>query len=355
MSSVDTSHDASPVTSPTSTPIRTPSPSTSNKYSPSSPGSRPTSFSAKSSVHIAPDGTKYYTNTNLLYVKSGVASNDQLAQSMRKALADVSKKLDRKVVCTFKPNLIVGRNNVYYGFGYIWVTNPEVYHMLLGRNPDGSERVEYIDDLNWEEPEESLNDALKKTEFSGNWADDSSLEESITSQYQRPQFRKVLSPLMVLPGYSYDKEQLKHIAKIKDEDENSPYQPEENKSEDVLGYFSLSPAFVKDPDPKYCANVLCTRNVPDWVTESMLKTEFTPYASDSKNKVLRKVKGQKIEDTYPFVTINDKRVAFITFDPDTRDASFCVLMTKRVILTSGRKECMLVFNFSYRSLPQAQN
>lgn len=311
----------------------------------------PLELKATAKVYVGADQSLYYTNTSCLFVKSGIATNEQLAESMNIALAETSKLLGRKITCNFKPNLIVGRNMVYYGIGYLWVSNPEVYHMLLGRNPDGSERVEYVVDHNWSPPTEDMNkllDALPKKE---SWVEMCQQEDEITSRYEPVMIKKVLPPLMKLPGYTYGKIQLRLYCI--DEDSSEDSDGKESTESDMklpeLGTFQVSPAFVKDPDPKYCANILCTRNVPEWITEAILKHEFTPYASNSKNKIIRKVKGVRIEDTYPFVTINSKRVAFVTFDPNTKDAAFALLMTRRLQLKNGNKECMLMFNYSYRS------
>lgn len=288
-------------------------------------------------------GNRYY-DKHTLYVKSGVAYNHQLKNSMIYALEELGQRLGKKVECNFKVNLIVGRNGKYYGFGYMWVSNPEVYNMLVGKNPDGTDRVEYIDDPTWTPPDSSYEEAVKSynNSTSTSWADIADEEECLNKTYTCPKIRKDLAPLLVLPGYDYEEDQLIYIKQLEPETTEMP----------TKGYFHISPAFVQDLEDKYCHNVLCCRNVPSWITEKDLKAVFTPYASNSITKVKRKFKNKEIKDTYPFVTINDNRVAFITFDPSTKDAQFALLMMRKVDLVSPfdtSQTCTLVFNHSYNT------
>jgi len=287
---------------------------------------------------------KHYYNQHTLYVRSGVAYPSQLMDSLKKAIEETTIKVNKPIPCRYKVNLIVGRSGKYYGFGYIWVTNPEVYYMLIGKNPDGSERVIYEDDPNWKEPEKSLEETLDNLKCSNkSWADDLEEEEELRKQYNCPQIKKELPILMTLPGYEYDTEQLEHVKKLAlSEGYKGPIP--------TKGYFQISPAFVTDLDDKYCHNVLCSRNIPLWISEQDIKNIFIPYTSDSITKYIRKIKGKKIADTYPFVTINENRVAFITFHLETRDAQFALLMTRKVTLNNQNGESfVLIFNHSYNT------
>ena len=302
--------------------------------------------------HLTPiDETaiKYY-NPHILHVKSGVAYNWQLMGSLKEALKEAEIKLGRKIECSYKVNIIVGRNGKMYGLGYIWVTNEEVYNMLIGKNPDGTDRIEYIEDPNWVAPEKSLDEALDEIGHlcSGSWADYCEAEDKIIARYEPKILKKYLPPLIELPGYEYDEEQTEHIKNLSLEQRDSEPIPKK-------GYFHISPAFVQDIDEKYCQNVLCARNIPQWITEKDLKTSFAPYATNSKIQVTRKIKGVKTTDTYPFVCINEKNVAFITFDPNTRDAQFALLMMRKVSMSklcgSETLSCLIVFNHSYNLYP----
>ena len=257
---------------------------------------------------------KYY-NKHTIYVKSDYGTNEQLIECLEQSLIQVSNSLKLNVSCKFKSNLICDNNGNHYGYGFLWVTNPQVYYMLIGKNPDGSSRLEYYDDPSW---------TPSISSDSKSWAD--------ISDNEPPKLSRNLPPLMTLPPFTYSKSQ-KNILNT-------------DKSN---GFFQLSPAYVTDIDPKFSHYILCCRGIPNWINENDLKNCFIPYASDSTTKIPRKIKNKRFYDTYPFVSINDKKIAFITFDSTTRDAQFCLLMMRKTILVKENNSCELVFNHSYNS------
>ncbi len=281
------------------------------------------------------DSTVRHYNPHILYVESGIANPDQLVSAIKQAISETSKKLNRPIDTKFKVNLVMDRTGKKYGYGYIWFTNPEVCYMLTGKNPDGSERFEYQDDPNWIPPAEPKPVFFVNFEipYSGrSWADIAEEEEEIEKAYTCPKIKVPLPPLMTLPEYEYT--------------------PEQKSDPSVVGSkgrFIVSPAYVGELDSKYCPNILCGRNIPSWVSEIDLKDIFRPYASNPTSQVRRKVNGVNILDTYPFVMINDKRVAFITFDPKTHDAEFALLMCRKVDFEKNDEKYIVVFNHSYRS------
>lgn len=291
---------------------------------------------------------KYFDN-NTLFVKSGVAHPEQLKDSLRKAIVEASRLLGRPLKVLFEVNLIVLRDGRKVGFGYIRVSNSEFFHLLAGRNADGTERIEYIDDPDWVEPDPAGQDDLS-LKPGQSWADFAEEEE----RYICPKIKRTLPPLLTLPGYSLDsKQQVEYKQLIVENAKRAGTYEDgmENKiSVPEVGTFETSPAFVTDVEDNQCHNVLCTRKVPAWVTEKKLKTIFANYTTDTVTKQKRRVGGQVIVDTYPFVTINAERNAFITFDPKTRDAQFALLMTKKLDLQEeGGKVATLIFTHSFQT------
>jgi len=278
---------------------------------------------------------KYY-NPHILYVSTGIAFPWQLSQSIKQAIKDASIRLQREIETRFKINIIIDHSGKNYGYGYIWFTNPEVCYMLCGKNPDGSERCEYIDDTDWVPPSEprpnrTLEEVLEHIKGKS-WAEITDEEDEIERRYTCPKKKIELPPLMVLPPYDYTPEQLKLI----------------QDSNETVGYFKVSPAYVKDVEDIYYPNILCGRNIPNWITEEDLKDIFIPYTTNSSFKIKRKINGIYFYDTYPFVTIT-KKIAFITFDTNTHDASFALLMCRKIEIEKNNQKCLIIFNHSYRS------
>jgi hypothetical protein len=342
-----------------------------------------------------------YYNNHIIHVNCGVARQEQLSSDIRRAVKVASDTLGRAIETSFKINIIIDRSGRRYGYGYVWFTNPEVYYMLLGKNPDGSENVQYREDPNWVPPPDapsprSLDDEM--TTFHGrSWVDIMEEEE----RYTRPLIKIQLPPLMTLSAYQLDSQQ-KAIWRPYFEgeilfDNKNDFTKELHqelmaalpttplltllKAKDVAselqqkirtimidkahahGYtfdgtsvippdwekFKVAAAHVEESEPDVSHHILCGRYIPTWITEKSLKAIFTPYATDSVTATRRKVNGEVIADTYPFVTINNKRIAFVTFDSRTRDAQFALLMTRKLELSHGSDKVAVVFNQSYKS------
>lgn len=280
-------------------------------------------------------------DNHTLYVNSGVATKEQLTAAIYASLKTASRNLGRPITTAFKVNVVIVRDN-YVGYSYVRVQNKEVYNMLIGRNPDGTERVQWLDDPNWtsstSEPVESS---------TSSWADMMDEED----EAKPPQIRQLLPPLMSLPPYRYDKEQLKHVTALLTEQQQKLSVDEPLKIPS-FGHFEVSRAYVTAVDEeRFVPNVLCSRNIPMWITEKDLKEAFSPYASDITTKHQRKVNGRFVSEAYPYVTINAGRVAFITFSAANHDAQFALLMTRKIELTSrdGSKKVQLVFNHAFRN------
>jgi hypothetical protein len=277
--------------------------------------------------------TKFY-DANTLYIKSGVAYPHQVAQSLRNAVAEASKILGEPLETKFKINLIVLRDNRPVGYGYIRLTNSKVYNILCGKNTDGSERYEEYEDPDWVAPEESE---------STDWAD--------MMDDECPTIKKYLEPIVKLQGYKLDDKQKTMLKDQMIETAKHDGTYREGMTFEINDFenFEVSSAFVYQVEDNLCDNILCARKIPTTINETMLKNFFTPYVSDSKTKVKRRQRGQMVQDTYPFVTINNERIAFVTFDPKTNDAQFALLMTKKVEMNDAGKPVTLIFTHSYKT------
>lgn len=297
---------------------------------------------------------KYY-DEHTIYCDTSVATEKQLAECIKKAIIDATQILGEKTTCKFKVNLLVNKEGKYFGFGYVRVSDSRVYWMLLGRNPDGTERVEQYPDPNWTPPPDP-NEGLTQEEIieknrNKSWAQLAEEED----KYIQPMIKNPLPPLVTIPGYEYDEEQRKHLKKLGLEEN-----PEEDIEIPKYGYFAIQRGYASDAPPGTVRHKICARNVPDWIPKEAFKSIFSFYTSEESKK--KKVKNivktkdglKEIEDSYPLVNfINSKngaRIVFVTFDPATKDALFALLMTKKthIIHPENRNlEATLVFMHAY--------
>ena len=298
-----------------------------------------------------------------LYIKCDCASVDQIRNAFREALINYRNRVDgiaTDVVETrYKVNLVTNHDNVSLGFAFVFITNPAVYYMLLGKNCNGSDRIEYRDDPSWVAPTDDklINNAGWCSTKSTSWADmdeEYDREEEERQRHIRPKIAVQLEPLMTLPPFKLTKEQIdEKKSKIIMENKNKPNFDEEFVEVSDLAYFGVDAAFVMYLDHKYMPNILKCIKIPMWVTKEDIKVEFASYASNSKTLHERFIKGRKIEEAYPFVNINNDRVGFVIFDPTTRDAQFALHMMMKTTISkevAGKTETVtLIFKHSYRT------
>jgi len=256
-----------------------------------------------------------YSDEHTLYVISGAARNEDLKSAVLRTIKIHEKKTGEKYPCEVIANLIYDRDGIPYGFGYLYLSNSKIYHMLLGRNPDGTDRTEIIEkDLGYVPWTEDM-DFEDIPWF--DWAD--AAEEIEIRQ---------LPPILTLPAFYYrpeQKEQLKKLLEKLKSSEKKQLDPEQFDLNKCT--FKLAAGLVKPVDEKYSPCTLCAREIPDWLTEKEIYKRFRPFVSNKK----RTDHGK----SYPIVSINRKnRLAFVEFDPNTRDAQFALIMTTKLSFVS---------------------
>lgn len=291
-----------------------------------------------------------YMDTYSVFVESGVATVEQVSLCMKKAISDAEKYLKIDNTCKFKVNLIVDKEGKYFGFGYIRVSDPRVYWMLLGKNPDGTERVEERLDETWKMPPNpneglTLEEILEKNK-NKSWYDIGKEEDL----YIQPKIKSVLPALVTIPGFSYDRDQIIHLKELAVENGSEITVPK-------IGYFEISRAYATDPEPGMLKHRLCARNVPDWIPVEAFKAIFSFYLSEegkNKKKATVRVGNREVTDTYPIVNFVDSknggRIVFITFDPNSHDAIFALLMTKKTHIINPKnsnQKVTLIFTHAF--------
>jgi hypothetical protein len=275
-----------------------------------------------------------YYNESTLHVTSGIARQEQLEAALKAVFKQIRDHYTDEGYETahFIANVITDTKGNIFGYAYVWVSDPRIYYMLVGMNPDGTERYEEYEDPNWVEPSE---DRPETSIVGVNWADITEQEEELDEKYTRPMIRRQLPPLVRLPGYQYDEEQLKKAAEL----------VKSSAGEEVpvpkLGYFEVSRSWVSNVDANLDETTLCCRMAPNWVTEEMIRPVFERYSTDTelRHGTVNGIKGMYSYPVVTFAKTKDKRtgepcqrvfVAFSNLCP--HDASFALLMTRKITI-----------------------
>lgn len=273
----------------------------------------------------------YKYDCHTLYVLTGVAYEHQLEKSLLTAIQNAKELLKRDVTTEYEINIVTNKFGNLVGYAYIWLSNPEIYYLLVGKNVDGTDREEWIDDPDW---------LPSPTSGTSCWAD---IEDE-----RCPKVRRFLPPLLKLPNFKYDEIQQLRIKQIIEEN---------NFVDESLtdGSFKTLAAFVSEPeDENIILNVLRgnaihdgdTQGIPEWVTLADLRKIFGRFSSvkPTRNKI------------YPQINFNRNRSCFITYSPETPDAQFALCMkmkTKiRKMVDDKMCECTILFKHTRQSSPR---
>lgn len=303
-------------------------------------------------------------NLHILYVITGVAHDYQL----RNAIKTLFKR--HGISCNFKISLVTIRGE-YFGYAYVYIENSSVFTRLTGVNPDGSRKTNIIPHPEWKKPKLPLAEALKqhndkwtaKARRGGlNWADQSDMEEEeeiIKNKYERPTLEVPIDPELIIPSYTYTTEQKDHIRSRHEADSKEKgLETIEEVPDD--GYFQVSVANVPRTKQNIQQHILCCTNIPPNITAQDLKTIFQIYAHDTRTKCVRRVNGDKVYDTYPFVCVipvnnsnnykgikkyNSGNRAYVTFDEHSIDGKMAIYIMRKVhIVDRQGQQHMLIFD-----------
>ncbi len=262
----------------------------------------------------SPDDNHYDNHT--LYAEIDDATYEQVLFVIQSVIDQLNVKCEHHI------NMVESRNG--FRCAYIYLSNVQVYHAIMGKNLDGTDRISFFDDPEFVMPEESYDEALKtyhsKTIDVGfSWADDIDDYDEIISRYRCPQIKVCEDSLVKIPNYK------------------------KNSS------FALDCAYVKSVPKNYKNNILIGLNIPTWTTIEDLNNHFEKFDT-SRNNTLSKSYSILDNKKYPIITIKrNKRLANarVIFSENTNDAHFALLFSKYVVLTSKKKEKSFPFKFWY--------
>lgn len=249
-------------------------------------------------------------------------TDDQILDTFKIFLNKYIDKSGDKIECEYYVNILTNKEDISFGLAFVYISNSEVYYMLFGKNKDGSERVEYIDDPKWvnppkitstshsslqllEEKKNSLNTSGSLLKF--DWgvimeADEEheEYENSIKNRHICPKIKVFLQPLMI---------------------------PVVNNEE-----FYIEQALPSEVQNGCYHHIIKSVNIPENINIEDLNDKFRPLISDSNSRYKRKYKGKITEHEYPYIIINNDRTAFIIFDESSNDARFAIHLAKKTVI-----------------------
>lgn len=326
---------------------------------------------AASSEIMGLDRSSMTYDRHTLYLMSGPGTEKQLTEFFKDLLQQV-KRFVPDLDCRFKTNVILNREGGNTGISYVYIVDSRAYFMILGKNPDGSDRVIYEESE--EEKAKSVQGQKPLTEdelnkmsdeertkrfndlFSGGLDDEGSwaVDDEITS----PKVRKELGSAVRAVNLSYTEEQKRVMRADKANKGDKTPVPES------FGII-IKPSYVDlDDKPDESRNVLYLSDIPEDITEEDLTNFFSIFNNNHVGAWIVKCKSAIFTRPYPGVRISKREVtvkrpikasdssssykpevvyekktirqAFIVFSPNNNDGLFALQMTKKFNL-KGRQ------------------
>jgi hypothetical protein len=260
--------------------------------------------------------TTRYSHTHFLYVQTGIATNEQLVNSLTSSFS-LNKNLLKNISLKFQTNIVTKNDGTTFGYGYLWVEDVKLYYILIGKNEDGSDRVNIVNDSSWI-PDPNIvkqkQDWVKYGIPPGmSWYDATEKEDYLDSLLEPPKIKVNLPPLFTIQPFTYTEEQMKKDpSKTKD---NFVFYPATiSPKEDIISTYRIFCPFV-----------------PKNLTEKDFRNIFEKF-STSHHKIHNTDSTGTKTSTYPTISIDKKKqtsTAIISFDPTTFDALFALLMTRK--------------------------
>lgn len=263
-----------------------------------------------------------------------IVTHEQVKETLTRLLADLEKR-DKRFKCVFISSMVKtdGKRKGRY---YVWLSNTAVYNVLIGKNPDGTSRIKRYPDPNWKKPEYKIDYTPGKS-----WADLAEEEEA----FEQPMIEEQLPPLVTFPDIPLDLTQQNdhetHATSVSVKCEAALAHNVRAKGD--LSYYTLK-----------------SSELLPFQTEKSIKADFQCFSSSKRKATVkdpnRRGKAQNVEVDYPVVTIVEQdsrdrrkkiRVAFVTFDSMTNDASFAFFLMRQREYTNSKTGEVFTVNYTY--------
>lgn len=273
--------------------------------------------------------TTRYHHTHFLYVETGIATNEQLINSLTSTFSS-HKSLLKNISLQFQTNIVTKNDGTTFGYGYLWVEDVKLYNILTGKNEDGSERITLVNDSSWKPDPLIIKQKQDWIQFGipkgMSWYDATEKEEYLDKMLEPPQIKINLPPLLQINPFKYtDSQKLKDPSKTSDN-------------------FVFHPATISPKEDSISTYKIFCPFVPKNLTEKDFNNIFDKFSTSQHKVSIPDHTGKRIQSSYPTISIDRKKqthTAIITFDPTSYDALFALLMTRKLILPGV---CTLYFD-----------
>lgn len=277
-------------------------------------------------------------NTHNVRIKFGRASEQQLRRCLNGFLNLLSKKFPEKNYhkCQIDINIVYENDRETNqpksrGTGFLWVENPEVYYIMCGFNPDGTDR--YLSSKNSPlQKDKSLKflemSFLEILDYDKSEGDE--IKTKLPSIVEIPSFRR--TPEDAEEAYQYALQEYIRECEANGTTPNPDH--EKLRSDALIGHIQVAraeSAILKDP--RQVPNIL-RGEVADWVKEDDIKEKFIKFNSRGTMKITSKP------------TKNGNKEFKITYD-NASDGSFAFQMNRRSYFLNPETNKMECFTFDF--------
>ena len=302
---------------------------------------------------------KQYNNHNV-HIKFGRASEEQVRNRLNGFLTLLSKKFPEKNYnkCQIDMNIVYTMDRETgqlksTGSGFLWVENPEVYYIMCGFNPDGTDRYE------------SVRNSPLQGDTSLNFLEMSFLEILDYDMSSGPEIRRQLPPIQEIPCYERSVEDAEeayqyalsvYIQKCKAQGIEPTPDHESLRRDAKYGYIRTYRAETHSIQDDRQVTYKLRGVVAGWVTKAELERRFEKFNSSSSHdgKDKSKVKVELNPEPRKDEGHIEKREVIITYNPANKfDGCFALQMHRRSYFTNPttKKQEMFIFDF-YKNFKQ---
>lgn len=266
----------------------------------------------------------------IVKLTTGPLDYNQVERSILGFLNTIRDNIDSEDFVNFKHDLLTSnfelnvvtnaKSGMKYGFAWLWVSSMSLFHLLCGKNADGTPAFTKEISSNWTPPNLGFDINDYNIEIEGparklfiekgynfkSWSDAGDFRDMIEDMTKQ---EEIIIPRSIinLPPVELTEEQCHEIKVVY------------NKNSDIPKYFEIKvdPAYFKK-DENY---TLISRNIPSWVTEEILYHHFVKFNTDPniyKHKILLPSGENKIIDSkFPIIRFKPNYL-----EKTTKDTSF---------------------------------